>query len=124
MNLNTRKLKKTEAVDSKGKLWSKESIQELLEKKDEAVYRALLKIYDRQTRDEQDAKQTEDWNSVGFTGVDAEIMSSFTESYKKWGKLTPKQMVIARKKMKKYWKQLLDVIRTENPNRQPERVAI
>ena len=121
--MDTRKLKKTEAVDSKGRLWSKESLQELLRTNDEAVYKAMMKIYDRQTRDEQEAKQTEDWNSVGFTGVDAEIMSSFTESYKKWGKLTPKQMVIARKKMVKYWKQLLDIIRSENPNRQPERVA-
>jgi hypothetical protein len=124
MNLNSRKLKKTEAVDKTGKLWSKEDIQNLLEKNDEAVYKAMLRIYDRQTRDEQDAKDTQVWNSVGFTGTDAEIMSSFTESYKKWGKLTPKQMVIARKKMKKYWKQLLEIIREENPNRQPERVGI
>jgi hypothetical protein len=120
--MNTRKLKKTEAVDVKGKIWSKESIQELLDKNDEAVYRAMLQIYDRQTADEQKYKDTHLYNSVGFTGVDAEIMSSFTESYKKWNKLTPKQMVIARKKMKKYWKQLLDVIRENNPN-QPERVA-
>ena len=120
--MNTRKLKKTEAVDVKGKIWSKETIQELLDKNDEAVYRAMLQIYDRQTADEQKYQDTHIYNSVGFTGPDAEIMSSFTESYKKWNKLTPKQMVIARKKMKKYWKQLLDVIRENNPN-QPERVA-
>jgi len=121
--LETRKLKKTEAVDSKGKLWSKESIQKLLETNDESVIKAMLRIYDRQTQDEQVAQDTQDWNSVGFTGVDAEIMSSFTEYYNKWGKLSPKQMMLAKKKMKKYWKQLLDVIRTENPHTQPERVA-
>lgn len=121
--LETRKLKKTEAVDSKGNLWSKESIQKLLETNDESVIKAMLRIYDRQTQDEQVAQDTQDWNSVGFTGVDAEIMSSFTEYYNKWGKLSPKQMMLAKKKMKKYWKQLLDVIRTENPHTQPERVA-
>lgn len=121
--LNTRKLKKTEAVDKNGRLWDKDKIQLLLETNDNAVYNAMMRIYDRQTRDEQDVKDTRDWNTVGFTGVDGFIMSSFVESYKKWGKLTEKQMKIARKKMKKYWKQLLEVIRDENPNRQPERVA-
>jgi hypothetical protein len=120
--MNTRKLKKTEAVDIKGKIWSKETIQELLDTNGNAVYRAMVQIYDKQTAEEQQCQDTHLYNSVGFTGVDAEIMSSFTEYYNKWGKLSPKQMIIARKKMKKYWKQLLDVIRDINPN-QPERVG-
>lgn len=109
------KLNKTEALDAKGNIWNKEKIQALLDRNDEAVYRAMLRIYDRQTRTEQAYQATTDWNSVGFTGVDGEIMSSFTEAYKKYGRLTVKQMTIARKKMKKYWKQLLDCMREENP---------
>ena len=120
--MKTRKLKKTEAVDSRGKVWSKESIQELLDRNDEAVIRAMLEIYNRQTTDEQKYKDTHLYNSVGFTGVDANIMSSFTEYYEKYNKLSPKQMAIARKKMKKYWSQLLDSIRQSNPH-QPERIA-
>ena len=120
--MKTRILKKTEAVNDDGKIWSKESIKELLDRSDEAVYRAMIQIYNRQTADEQKYQDTHIYNSVGFSGSDAEIMSSFTEYYKKFDKLSPKQMVIARKKMKKYWKQLLDVIREANPN-QPERVA-
>ena len=120
--MKTRKLKKTEAVDSRGKVWSKESIQELLDRNDEAVIRAMLEIYNRQTTDEQKYQDTHLYNSVGFTGVDANIMSSFTEYYKKYNKLSPKQMAIARKKMKKYWSQLLDSIRQSNPH-QPERIA-
>lgn len=123
MPVKTKKLKKTEAVHTDGKIWSKESIQELLERSDEAVYRAMIQIYNRQTTDEQEYQDTHLYNSVGFTGVDANIMSSFTEYYKKFNKLSPKQMVIARKKMKKYWKQLLSVIREANPN-QPERVGV
>lgn len=119
----TRKLKKTEAVDSKGRIWDKDKIQNLIATNDNAVYNAMMRIYERQTRDEQEVKDTRVWNTVGFTGVDGYIMSSFVESYKKWGKLTEKQMNVARKKMKKYWKQLLEVIRDENPNHQPERVA-
>ena len=123
ITVKTRKLKKTEAVNTDGKIWSKESIQELLDRSDEAVYRAMIQIYNRQTADEQKYQDTHLYNSVGFTGVDANIMSSFTEYYKKFNKLSPKQMAIARKKMKKYWKQLLSVIRDANPN-QPERVGV
>lgn len=121
--MKDRKLKKTEAIDDKGRIWDKERIQNLLLSNNEAVYQALLKIYDRQTSDEQDAQDTRDWNAMGFTGFDGKILSSFTESYKKYGRLTDKQMAIARNKMKKYWKQLLEVIREKNPN-QPERVQI
>ena len=108
------KLNKTEALDAKGNIWNKEKIQSLLDRNDEAVYRAMLRIYERQTPTEQAYQATTDWNSIGFTGVDGEIMSSFTEAYKKYGRLTTKQMAIARKKMKKYWKQLLDEMRNEN----------
>jgi hypothetical protein len=123
ITVKTRILRKTEAVNTDGKIWSKETIQELLDKSDEAVYRAMIQIYNKQTSDEQKYQDTHMYNSVGFTGADAEIMSSFTEYYKKFDKLSPKQMAIARKKMKKYWKQLLNVIREANPN-QPERVGV
>ena len=121
--VNSRKLKKTEAIDKKGRVWGKEKIQNLLRTNDEALYRAIERIYDRQTLDEQDAQDTREWNSVGFTGVDGYIMSNFAEYYKKWGKLTDKQKNLARKKMVKYWKQLLEVIREENPD-QPERIIL
>jgi len=121
--MKTRKLKKVEAVDKNGKVWSKEAIRELLMSNDNAVYAGMLRIYDRQTSAEQASQQTSIFNSVGFTGCDAEIMSSFTVNYKKFGKLTEKQMVIARKKMVKYWRQLLEVIREQNPN-QPEQIEI
>ena len=109
------KLNKTEAVDKNGTIWNKEKLQDLLDRNDEAVYRAMLRIYARQTSTEQAYQATTDWNSVGFTGVDGEIMSSFSEAYKKYGRLTVKQMAIARKKMKKYWSQLLDEMRRDNP---------
>lgn len=123
IEIKTRKLKKTEAVNNDGKIWSKETIQSLLDTNDDAVIRAMKKIYTKQTADEKKYQDTHIYNSVGFSGSDANIMSSFTEYYEKYGKLSPKQMVIARKKMKKYWKQLLNVIREGNPN-QPERVGV
>lgn len=111
----TKKLTKAQAVDKTGSIWDKDRIQELIEKSDDAVYRAMLRIYDKQTADEQQYQDTHIYNSVGFTGTDANIMSSFTEAYQKYGRLTTKQMAIARKKMKKYWKQLLLCMREDNP---------
>lgn len=120
--MKTRKLKKTEAVDKTGKIWSKETIRELLLKNDNAVYSGMLRIYDRQTSLEQASQETSDYNAIGFSGVDGHIMSSFTEAYKKYNRLTEKQMNIARKKMLKYWRQLLEVIREQT--NQPERIEV
>ncbi len=113
--MKQKKLTKVQAVDMTGDVWDKDRIQTLIEDKDIAVYTAMMRIYDKQTADEQNYQQTYLWNSVGFSGPDSNIMSSFAESYKKYGKLTPKQMAIARKKMKKYWKQLLQCLRDDNP---------
>lgn len=117
----TRKLRKTEAVDKDGRIWDKERLQKLILTSDIMVYKSLMLIYARQTADEQKIQATTDWNSVGFTGVDGEILSSFAEGYQKFGRLTEKQMNIARPKMKKYWRQLIEVIKIDN--RQPERVV-
>lgn len=87
-------------------------VQALLDSNDLAVCRALLAIFERQTKSEQSADATTDANSVGFSGVDAEICSSFAKQYRTKGYLSAKQMVIARKKMKKYWKQLADIAMT------------
>jgi len=86
-------------------------IQKLLDTNDLAVCRALVVIFERQTADEKASDATHDLNSIGFSGVDAEICSSFAKQYISRGSLSEKQMVIARKKMKKYWKQLAEIAR-------------
>ncbi len=84
-------------------------IQNLLDTNDLAVCRALVVIFERQTSFEQSAETTSEKNDIGFSGVDAEICSSFAKQFMSRGFLSPKQMVIARKKMKKYWKQLAEI---------------
>lgn len=71
--------------------------------------KALLKIFDFQTRDEQRWETTRDWNKVGFTGVDGEILTSFAKQLQSRGFLTPKQMNIVYKKMPKYWMQIIKI---------------
>jgi len=71
--------------------------------------RALIKIYGFQTADEQACGETHHLNGEGFTGADAEILSSFARFYEKRGFLTEKQTAIVFRKMGKYWKQILDI---------------
>jgi hypothetical protein len=89
--------------------WTKEHIQHLLLNSDKAVGRALLQIYARQTEDEQRSKDTRHHNSMGFSGVDGEFLSDIAERYKRYNTLTEKQLAIVRRKMLKYWKQLLEI---------------
>lgn len=88
------------------RVWTEDEIKNLIQTNDKVLYGALRKIYAEQTADEQAEGQTNHHNGVGFNGVDAPILSSFAEFLKKTGFLTPKQKVIARKKLIKYTKQL------------------
>ncbi len=72
--------------------------------------KALVKIYERQTIDEQNSQATKENNGVGFNGLDANILSSFAEQVNKGRNLSVKQMTIVYKKMPRYWKQVASLI--------------
>ena len=72
----------------------------------EAAAKAMLKIYANQTTDEQNSEVTKYHNNKGFTGNDAEILSSFSKQYQQRGSLSPKQNAILMKKIGKYAGQL------------------
>jgi hypothetical protein len=95
------------------KTWTPEEIKDVLQRTDKAaeafVGRAVYALFERQTSEEQNADMTVHQNGVGFSGCDAEILSSFAKFWKKAGFLTPKQATIARKKLVKYRKQLAEI---------------
>jgi len=95
------------------KAWNKEKIQEILKASDKAVLKGLLRIYTLQTADEQAMEATTQHNSVGFSGYDGNFMTSLAKSLIKYGRLTPKQMVHARKKMLRYAGQLAKIANGE-----------
>ena len=69
--------------------------------------KALVRIFqENQTDDEQAAGVTRHDNGIGFTGVDAQFLSSLAENYLKYGRLSDKQMGFVFKKMPKYARQL------------------
>lgn len=86
--------------------WTEEEIRNLVQVNDKVLYGALRKLYACQTAEEQSSGMTKEYNGKGFNGVDAPILSSFCEFLNKTGFLTPKQKVLARRKLVKYTKQL------------------
>jgi hypothetical protein len=93
------------------KVWTKEEIRGQLETKDHWVIRGLLALYEKQTIEEQDLDATTESNGVGFSAFDAEILSSFAKQIlQSDGRyntpLSPKQLVVARKRILKYSGQL------------------
>lgn len=85
---------------------AKRVIQASIDTNDKAVIKALLTIHSLQTVDEKASRAAVKLNGVGFGKFDAEILTSFVDRYQEVGNLTTKQMQVARKCVRRYWKQL------------------
>jgi hypothetical protein len=72
--------------------------------------RALVKIYERQTADEQVMGHTKEDNGIGFSGIDSAILSSFAVQVNNGRNLSVKQMNIVYKRMPRYHKQVASLI--------------
>jgi len=97
--------------------WNKDAIKEKLRTDRAWVEKAILTIYSCQTEREQRLDEAISRNGIGFTGVDAPILSGFARwlSTGKDRHLTPLQFMVAKRKMPKYWKQILEAIKAKNP---------
>ena len=69
--------------------------------------KALVRLYEHQTRSEQVSKSTRNLNLEGFTTVDARILTSFAEQVINGHTLSEKQLAIAYRLLPKYAGQLL-----------------
>ena len=78
------------------------ALKERLAQDDRWALRALSVVYRNQTADEQNAQQTLEHNGIGFSGPDAEILSSFARQYQQRGSLSPRQMHVLRRKIPSY----------------------
>ena len=87
----------------------REFVKTKLSKDPEWAQRALLKIFEFQTQEEQKAEHTLYHNRVGFTGTDGKILSSFAKQLDRRGSLSEKQMYLLMKKMPKYWAQVVKI---------------
>jgi len=101
--------------------WNKEQILAVLENPDYRtgtlenryiIYRMLQSMYNRQTVDEQNAEFTLHHNNIGFNGPDSRLLSSIASESKRYNNLTIRQAFLVAKKMKKYWRQLVEIAET------------
>lgn len=101
---------------------TKASIKAVLSRQDatgqEAVERAIIHIYNRQTSHEQQASYTHVDNQIGFTTSHAKSGSYFARWIKSGNHLSGSHLDKARKMMLRYSRQLLEV--AEEKYKSPE----
>ena len=96
------------------KIFTKQDIKIWLQKSDEQLIKALIRLYEYQTESEKLSDTTVVKNGVGFNGTDALILSSMARfaieriarGTKSAQALSEKQIAIVRKKLPKYSGQL------------------
>lgn len=79
---------------------------------DKWAVRGLVAVYNRQTSYEQRAGTVQEDNGVGFTGADAEFLTSLARQTCDRG-LSEKQMACLKRRMPKYAGQLLKIAKKE-----------
>lgn len=94
--------------------WTKEGVLDLLVTNDAAVERAVIVLTDRQTLDERAAGQTRWQNGVGWNAYDASYGTYLARWIKGGRHLTGKHLDRARKMVRKYAGQLLEVIEAKS----------
>lgn len=77
--------------------------------KDDQAIKALYRIHEYQTESEQRTEDTHVFNGVGFTKVDAKVLTSLVNYHKSKGCLTPKQMKLLKFRIGKYAGQLVKI---------------
>lgn len=87
----------------------REYLQNLIRTNDRALVKSILVIYERQTDDEKYSGQTTEHNGKGFGKIDSEFFSQIVVQLKHGYPLTDRQIAVARNKMPKYWRQLMQV---------------
>lgn len=100
---------------NKAEQLSQDFIHGQLDGSQKAVEVALIAIYERQTQEEKVGAYAIQTNGVGFSKFDAEFCTSLVQQLNRGRSLTPRQLEVARKKIKRYWRQLITCMTTEVP---------
>jgi hypothetical protein len=81
-------------------------LREMLSTNKDWALRAIERVYERQTDAEKASDQTKEFNKVGFSGTDAEFLSSLAKQYSERKTLSPKQINVLFRIIPKYTKQI------------------
>jgi hypothetical protein len=92
-------------------VWTKESVIALLASNDRAVVRAIKGLNARQTEQERAEGTAVVSNGRGFNKTDAPFLGDIARKLPRYNDhMTDKQLYVARLKLRKYWRQLLEMI--------------
>lgn len=89
-------------------MWNKAKIEALLLKSDKAVNRAIVVLYNRQTRDERAVSDTKHTNKIGFSAAHARRGSYYGRWCSSGRTLSGRHLVKARELVLHYTQQLAD----------------
>ena len=95
------------------KMWKKEEIRTMLDENNRAALRGLAVIHSLQTESEKASRSAQIWNGVGWSGVDAEIMTNLYEWHERYGRFSQKQWALVHRKIRRYAGQLTKVANGE-----------
>jgi hypothetical protein len=96
------------------KVWTKAEILDKIENNQQWLERAILAIYARQTADEQNLAETRYFNQVGFSAADARYFTYVAGWLKSGRSLSGHYVEKSRKRIKKYWRQLVEIANSRN----------
>lgn len=91
------------------KVWSKESIRDLIETNDKMVVKSVLKLYEYQTASEQSSGVAKESNGKGFNYSDAPFLSGVAQVLLNGKGLSQRQLDLARTSLLKYAGQLAKI---------------
>lgn len=95
--------------------WTIEPVRHRLATDSGFVAWALEVLFQRQTASERAGRRTSVLNGQGFNRADSYILSSLARHFQGRGYLTPDQLAVARRRLRKYAGQLSRVAETVRP---------
>ena len=87
----------------------REFLKEKLSTDAKWAIQAMVRVFEYQTATEQSREYTKDRNGVGYTPADARLLASFTKQWESKHFLSEKQIFHIKKRMPKYWRQVLEI---------------
>ena len=93
-------------------MYTRADIDKILDERDDAVERGIVRIYNSQTADEQDSNKTIHANGVGFSAIDSRLGTYLAKWVMDGKHLNGDWLIKARKMSKKYSKQLVVIANT------------
>lgn len=98
-------------------------LQDLVSQNDTALLKSIVLIDNLQTEPERNARESTEDNNVGWTKQDAKEMGDIADKVRKGEQLTKGEWAKSRNKMKKYWKQLMQISKQQQAESERKQLA-